>query len=40
MDFGRILSATTGLYLFGMPGQERFWFMWDDLSCGALGAWC
>jgi signal recognition particle receptor subunit beta len=26
------------LYLFGTPGQERFWFMWDDLSYGALGA--
>ena len=26
------------LYLFGTPGQDRFWFMWDDLSFGALGA--
>ncbi|OEV03942.1 GTP-binding protein [Streptomyces oceani] len=39
MDFGRIsLSATHMLYLFGTPGQERFWFMWDELSAGALGA--
>jgi uncharacterized protein len=39
MDFGRI-SISDGLvvYLFGMPGQERFWFMWDDLSHGTLGA--
>lgn len=39
MDFGRI-TVNSGLviYLFGMPGQERFWFMWDDLSHGALGA--
>jgi uncharacterized protein len=38
MDFGRI-TINNGLvvYLFGMPGQERFWFMWDDLSHGALG---
>jgi signal recognition particle receptor subunit beta len=26
------------LYLFGTPGQERFWFMWDELALGALGA--
>jgi signal recognition particle receptor subunit beta len=39
MDFGRItLSSHLVLYLFGTPGQERFWFMWDELSYGALGA--
>jgi uncharacterized protein len=39
MDFGRItLSRDHVLYLFGTPGQERFWFMWDELSAGALGA--
>jgi len=39
MDFGRItLSETTVLYLFGTPGQDRFWFMWDELSKGAVGA--
>lgn len=39
MDFGRItLDASHVLYLFGTPGQERFWFMWDELSAGALGA--
>jgi uncharacterized protein len=39
MDFGRItLSNHLLLYLFGTPGQERFWFMWDELSHGALGA--
>ncbi|MET7382669.1 ATP/GTP-binding protein [Streptomyces sp. NPDC005526] len=39
MDFGRItLDAHHVLYLFGTPGQERFWFMWDELSEGALGA--
>ncbi|MFF3766488.1 ATP/GTP-binding protein [Streptomyces sp. NPDC001922] len=39
MDFGRItLDADHVLYLFGTPGQERFWFMWDELSNGALGA--
>jgi uncharacterized protein len=39
MDFGRItISDSLVIYLFGTPGQERFWFMWDDLSCGALGA--
>jgi uncharacterized protein len=38
-DFGRItLDAHHVLYLFGTPGQERFWFMWDELSNGALGA--
>jgi signal recognition particle receptor subunit beta len=39
MDFGRItMGAHLALYLFGTPGQERFWFMWDELSYGALGA--
>ena len=39
MDFGRItIHSGLVIYLFGMPGQERFWFMWDDLSHGALGA--
>ncbi|MFE2373742.1 ATP/GTP-binding protein [Streptomyces sp. NPDC059398] len=39
MDFGRItLDPQHVLYLFGTPGQERFWFMWDELSAGALGA--
>ena len=39
MDFGRItVSADLVVYLFGTPGQERFWFMWDDLVHGALGA--
>jgi uncharacterized protein len=39
MDFGRItLGRNHVLYLFGTPGQERFWFMWDELSEGALGA--
>ena len=38
MDFGRItINTSLVVYLFGMPGQERFWFMWDDLSHGALG---
>jgi hypothetical protein len=38
-DFGRItLSESLVLYLFGTPGQDRFWFMWDELSTGALGA--
>ncbi|MFE9334996.1 ATP/GTP-binding protein [Streptomyces sp. NPDC006925] len=39
MDFGR-LTFETGyvLYLFGTPGQDRFWFMWDELAAGALGA--
>lgn len=38
-DFGRItLDATSVLYLFGAPGQERFWFLWDRLFTGALGA--
>ncbi|MFG2824063.1 ATP/GTP-binding protein [Kitasatospora sp. NPDC048365] len=39
MDFGRItIHDELVLYLFGTPGQFRFWFMWDDLSLGALGA--
>ncbi|MFB7114884.1 ATP/GTP-binding protein [Streptomyces sp. NPDC056190] len=39
MDFGRItLDPQHVLYLFGTPGQERFWFMWDELCEGALGA--
>lgn len=38
-DFGRItLDARNVLYLFGAPGQERFWFLWDRLFAGALGA--
>ena len=39
MDFGRI-TIRDGLvvYLFGTPGQSRFWFMWDELAFGALGA--
>jgi signal recognition particle receptor subunit beta len=40
LDFGRITMEQHDivLYLFGTPGQERFWFMWDELSAGALGA--
>ena len=39
MDFGRLtLDADLILYLFGTPGQDRFWFMWDDLVRGAIGA--
>ena len=39
MDFGRIsFKSQLVLYLFGTPGQERFWFMWDELAYGALGA--
>jgi signal recognition particle receptor subunit beta len=39
MDFGRVtLDAGLILYLFGTPGQHRFWFMWDDLIRGAIGA--
>ncbi|MFD0539980.1 ATP/GTP-binding protein [Actinomadura luteofluorescens] len=40
LDFGRITIEQHGivLYLFGTPGQRRFWFMWDELSAGALGA--
>jgi signal recognition particle receptor subunit beta len=39
MDFGRItIRPDLAIYLFGTPGQERFWFMWDELAVGALGA--
>ena len=39
MDFGRItVDDQLILYLFGTPGQDRFWFMWDDISRGAVGA--
>ncbi|MBB4793604.1 MULTISPECIES: GTP-binding protein [Streptomyces] len=39
LDFGRItVSRDLVLYLFGTPGQQRFWFMWNDLAIGALGA--
>jgi uncharacterized protein len=39
MDFGRITIRTNlVVYLFGTPGQQRFWFMWNDLAYGALGA--
>nr|BEK71385.1 ATP/GTP-binding protein [Kitasatospora purpeofusca] len=40
MDFGRITFPGPGLVLllFGTPGQDRFWFMWDDLAAGAVGA--
>jgi uncharacterized protein len=42
MDFGRFTIRQPGadveVYLFGTPGQERFWFMWNELSVGALGA--
>ena len=39
MDFGRItVDDSLILYLFGTPGQDRFWFMWDELARGALGA--
>jgi uncharacterized protein len=39
MDFGRITLGTDYvLYLFGTPGQERFWFVWDELAEGSLGA--
>jgi signal recognition particle receptor subunit beta len=39
MDFGRVsLDSELILYLFGTPGQHRFWFMWDDLVKGAIGA--
>src|SRR6201982_2757009 len=39
MDFGRVtLDSDLILYLFGTPGQHRFWFMWDDLIRGAIGA--
>jgi signal recognition particle receptor subunit beta len=39
MDFGRIsINDDVVLYLFGTPGQDRFWFLWDELAMGALGA--
>ena len=39
MDFGRItLAEDLVLYVFGTPGQHRFWFMWDDISRGAIAA--
>ncbi|HEV2345026.1 MAG TPA: ATP/GTP-binding protein [Actinocrinis sp.] len=39
MDFGRItIRDGLALYLFGTPGQDRFWFLWDELAQGALGA--
>jgi len=40
MDFGRITlpEQDVVLYLFGTPGQDRFWFMWDELTLGAVGA--
>ncbi|HEY8371547.1 MAG TPA: ATP/GTP-binding protein [Pseudonocardiaceae bacterium] len=39
LDFGRItINPNLVLYLFGTPGQDRFWFMWDELAYGALGA--
>ncbi|SCG53570.1 GTP-binding protein [Micromonospora halophytica] len=39
MDFGRItISPDLVLYLFGTPGQDRFWFVWDELALGAIGA--
>lgn len=39
MDFGRItLDQELVMYIFGTPGQSRFWFMWDDLVRGAIGA--
>jgi uncharacterized protein len=39
LDFGRItINPEVVLYLFGTPGQERFWFMWKEMSAGALGA--
>lgn len=38
-DFGRItLDTRNVLYLFGAPGQERFWYLWDQLFAGSLGA--
>jgi hypothetical protein len=39
MDFGRItIDRDMVLYLFGTPGQDRFWFLWDELVRGAVGA--
>jgi len=39
MDFGRItINPELILYIFGTPGQDRFWFLWDELAQGSLGA--
>jgi signal recognition particle receptor subunit beta len=39
LDFGRItINEDLQVYLFGTPGQDRFWFLWDELAFGALGA--
>lgn len=39
LDFGRLnIADDIVVYLFGTPGQRRFWFMWDDLAVGAVGA--
>ncbi len=39
MDFGRItINEKLVVYLFGTPGQDRFWFVWDELALGAIGA--
>ncbi len=39
LDFGRLtIDGDLVLYLFGTPGQDRFWFLWDELARGALGA--
>ena len=38
MDFGRLSMDDLVLYLFGTPGQDRFWFMWDELARGSVGA--
>jgi signal recognition particle receptor subunit beta len=39
LDFGRVtLNPSLVLYLFGTPGQDRFWFLWDELTAGAIGA--
>jgi uncharacterized protein len=38
LDFGRLTLSDSMLFLFGTPGQDRFWFMWDELSKGAVGA--
>jgi signal recognition particle receptor subunit beta len=39
LDFGRItINDEIVLYMFGTPGQDRFWFMWDELTYGAIGA--
>lgn len=39
LDFGRItMNPNVVVYLFGTPGQDRFWFMWDELAQGAVGA--